>query len=215
MLAPPFDFLERCFLPIINRMGPKVTARLTRHGFYPRGGGRIEVEIEPAPLKPIEAMERGVPQAMWGRVLFAGIEKDVAQRILDRARQDLPNWQPLALDMVALPRDEGPGIILMLAAEYAHTAELVSGFGKLGVPGVHLAKEAAARMRGYQACAAFAGPYLADQLVLPFALAGGGCFTTVKPSQHLLTAMDIARRFTGLPLALTKQADGAHLISIT
>lgn len=214
MLAPPFDFISRCFLPIINRMGPKVSARLVRHGFYPRGGGRIEVEIEPAPLKVIDAIERGALRQVSGQVLFAGIDPGVAQRILDRARQDLPDWPPLALDMAELPADRGPGIILMLAAEHEHTAELVSGFGKLGVPGVHLAKEAAARMRGYQACAALAGPYLADQLVLPFALAGGGCFTTVKPSQHLLTAIDIARRFTGLPVQLTQKEDGTHLVRV-
>jgi RNA 3'-terminal phosphate cyclase (ATP) len=214
MLAPPFDFIQRCFLPIINRMGPKVSARLVRHGFYPRGGGRIEVDIEPAPLRAIDAVERGGLQQVSGRVLFAGIEPVVAQRMLDRAQRDLPDWPPLALDMVELPRDEGPGIILMLAAEHENAAELVSGFGKLGVPGEQLAKQAAARMRGYQACTAFAGPYLADQLLLPFALAGGGRFTTVKPSQHLLTAIDIARRFTGLPLTMAVQPDGTHLISV-
>jgi hypothetical protein len=30
----------------------------------------------------------------------------------------------------------------------------------------------------------------------------------------LLTALDIARRFTGLPLTLVQQPDGAHLISV-
>ncbi len=214
MAAPPFDFIERCFLAVINRMGPKVSARLVRHGFHPRGGGRIEVEIEPGPLKAIDAVERGALQQVSGQVLFAGIEPGVAQRMLDRARQDLPDWPPLALDMVELPADRGPGIILMLAAEHEQTAELVSGFGKLGVPGEQLAKQAAARIRGYQACSAFAGPYLADQLLLPFALAGGGRFSTVKPSQHLLTAIDIARRFTGLPLTLAKQPDGTHLFSV-
>jgi RNA 3'-terminal phosphate cyclase (ATP) len=44
MQAPPFDFIARSFLPVINRMGPSVSARLVRHGFYPRGGGRIEVD---------------------------------------------------------------------------------------------------------------------------------------------------------------------------
>lgn len=214
MLAPPFDFIQRCFLPLINRMGPKVSARLVRHGFYPRGGGRIEVEIEPAPLRAIDAVERGALRQVSGRVLFASIEPGVAQRILDRTRQYLPDWPPLALESVELPRDEGPGIILMLAAEHEHAAELVNGFGKLGVPGEQLAKQAAAGILGYQASTAFAGPYLADQLLLPFALAGGGRFTTVKPSQHLLTAIDIARRFIGLPLTLASQKDGTHLISV-
>ncbi|MGH7202433.1 MAG: RNA 3'-terminal phosphate cyclase, partial [Planctomycetaceae bacterium] len=45
--APPFDFLARSFLPLINRMGPRVEAALDRPGFYPAGGGRFEVRIEP------------------------------------------------------------------------------------------------------------------------------------------------------------------------
>jgi len=49
--------------------------------------------------------------------------------------------------------------------------------------------------------------------VLPFAVAGGGRFTTVKPSQHLLTAIDIAKRFTGRAIALEQQAGGAHLVA--
>src|SRR5580700_3526091 len=39
MHAPPFDFLEKVFLPIINRLGPKITVNLARYGFYPAGGG--------------------------------------------------------------------------------------------------------------------------------------------------------------------------------
>jgi RNA 3'-terminal phosphate cyclase (ATP) len=68
MLAPPFDFIEKCFLPIVNRLGPVVTARLVRHGFYPSGGGRIEIDVNPAPLRPIECVDRG---AMTGRSVTA------------------------------------------------------------------------------------------------------------------------------------------------
>lgn len=213
MMAPPFDFISRSFLPIINRMGPKVSARLVRHGFYPRGGGRIEVDIEPAPLRPIDCIERGPPTGVRGRVLFANLGDDVAQRLLARAQRDLPTWPPLALDIEKLPADEGPGIILMLEAGHAEVTEIVSAFGQIGVPAERLAKAAAARMRGYQDGAAFAGPYLADQLVLPFSLAGGGRFTTVKPSQHLRTAIEIAARFTGRTISLVQQEDsGAHLV---
>ena len=47
-LAPPVDFFERSFLPFVRRMGPRVELRLERCGFYPAGGGRIVVEVEPA-----------------------------------------------------------------------------------------------------------------------------------------------------------------------
>ena len=46
--APPFDFLEKAFLPLVNRMGPRVEVELEQHGFYPAGGGRYRVHIQPA-----------------------------------------------------------------------------------------------------------------------------------------------------------------------
>jgi RNA 3'-terminal phosphate cyclase (ATP) len=55
---------------------------------------------------------------------------------------------------------------------------------------------------------------LADQLVLPFALAGGGAFTAVKPSQHTLTAIDIARRFGCPPLAIERYENGTNLVHV-
>ena len=206
MMAPPFDFIERCFLPVINRMGPQVS-------FYPRGGGRIEVDITPAPLQPIACIDRGERVAVAAQALFAALPFDIAQRMLDRARQGLPDWPEDAFAVRQLHEDQGPGVILMLEARHAQVTEIVSGFGQLGVPAERLAKSSAARMNGYCESSAFAGPYLADQLVLPFVLAGGGRFTTVKPSQHLRTAIDIATRFTGRRIDLSQQPDGTHLVA--
>jgi RNA 3'-terminal phosphate cyclase (ATP) len=69
-------------------------------------------------------------------------------------------------------------------------------------------------MAGYLTLDAFAGPYLQDQLLLQMALAGGGRFTSVKPSQHSLTAGDIIQRFLGVETAWTHQPDGVHLVEL-
>ena len=134
--------------------------------------------------------------------------------MLARARRDLPDWPDDAFAVRELPADQGPGVILMLEARYANVTEVVSGFGQLGVPAERLAKTAVARMNGYIEASAFAGPYLADQLVLPFALAGRGSLTTVKPSQHTRTAIDIAKRFTGRRIELVRQPGGEHLLTV-
>jgi RNA 3'-terminal phosphate cyclase (ATP) len=102
----------------------------------------------------------------------------------------------------------------MLEARFSGVTELVSGFGKHGVRAESLAKTAVSRLEGYCKSGAFAGPYLADQLVLPFFLAGGGSYSTVKPSQHTLSALDIAQRFTGKDYSLTQREDGTHVISV-
>lgn len=214
LAAPPFDFIERTFLPVINRMGPRVEARLIRHGFFPRGGGRIEVDITPAPLAPIEAIDRGALAHVSATALITGLPFEIAARELATARKMLQDWPEEAFAPRQLPEALGPGNILLLEAEFANVTEIVTGFGKLGVSAESLAKTAAHRMAGYLTSSAFAGPYLADQLLLPLALAGGGSFTTVKPSQHALTAASVIEMFTARRAVFTRQESGAHLVRV-
>jgi RNA 3'-terminal phosphate cyclase (ATP) len=188
--------------------------RLLRHGFYPRGGGRIEIDIAPGVLAPINCLDRGALRSVSATALVAALPFDVARRELDTARKALPDWPEDAFVVRQLPDEQGPGNILLLEAAFEHVTEVVAGFGKLGVSAESLAKKAAQRMAGFLATPAFAGPYLADQLLLPFALAGGGSFTTVKPSQHTLTAIEIIALFTGRRFTIAQQANGTHLVSL-
>lgn len=212
MMAPPFEFIDRVFLPIINRMGPNVSARLTRYGFFPRGGGRIEVDIAPGKLTPIDCIDRGAACSVSAMALVAALPLDIAEREIRAARKLLSDWPEDAFSARQLPEEQGPGNALLLEAVFEHATEVVTGFGKLGVSAESLAKTAAQRMAGFLAADAFAGPYLADQLLLPFALAGGGSFTTVKPSQHARTAADVIERFTGQRWTFEQQPGGSHLV---
>ncbi|KQM38194.1 RNA 3'-terminal phosphate cyclase [Sphingomonas sp. Leaf10] len=155
MLAPPFEFVERCFLPIIRRMGGQVEARLTRHGFYPRGGGRIEVDIAPGPLRPIECLTRGEALGVLACALFAGLPMSIAEREIAIVRKAF-DWSERECFMRELPVDQGPGNILLLEAHFEHVTEIVSGFAQLGVTAERVAKTAVGRMRGYLACEALA-----------------------------------------------------------
>jgi RNA 3'-terminal phosphate cyclase (ATP) len=107
-----------------------------------------------------------------------------------------------------LPADQGPGVVLMLDAAFENVTEVVCGFGKLGVTAEKLGHTAAKRLAGYIASGAFAGPYLQDQLLLPFALAGGGSFTSVKLSEHTRTAARIVERFRGRSVRFETGQDG-------
>jgi len=212
MLAPPFDFIAKAFVPVVLRMGAGIEMRLVRHGFYPRGGGRIEVDIVPGTLTPIDCIDRGSLKSVSATALFAALAFDIAEREINTARKLLPDWPENAFVVRQLPDEQGPGNALLLEAEFEQVTEVVTGFGKLGVSAESLAKTAAQRMAGFIASDAFAGPYLADQLLLPFALAGGGSFTTVKPSQHARTAADIIKRFTGQHWVFEQQESGCHRV---
>ena len=214
MSAPPFEFIANTLLPIIARMGPQVTAKLERHGFYPRGGGRIVVEFEPAPLRPVELIDRGDPVSNTAEVVISGIPFDVAERELGAMQKALSEWPQEAFTTRQLSAEEGPGNVVLITSEFEHVTEVVSGFGKLGVPAERIGKTAAKRMAGYIASGAFAGPYLQDQLLLPMALVRGGAFTTVKISQHTRTAIDLIKRFTGTSFDVCATEEKVHLVKV-
>jgi RNA 3'-terminal phosphate cyclase (ATP) len=212
--APPFDFIERVFLPVINRMGPRVTAKLKRPGFYPAGGGHVEFEIEPAPaLMPIELIERGELCRVEARAMVAGLPGAIAVREL-AAVEKILGWPEETRKIVQLSERVGPGNIVMAEAEFDNVTEMTSGFGKLGVPAEAVGEHAAKRMAGYLASTAAVGPYLADQLLLPLALAGRGSFTTVKPSQHARTAAEVISKFLPIRVSFGEQEVGPHLVRI-
>ena len=215
MAAPPFEYIAKCFLPIINRMGANVSAKLVRHGFYPRGGGRIEVYIEPAPLSPIECNDRGQLVSRAAIAYVAGLSVEIAEREIKEAKNRLPDWPEDAFSVRTLPESVGPGNIIMIEAAFEYVTEISSGFGKLGSSSESIAKDAARRLAGFMASKAFAGPYLADQLLLPFALAGGGQFTTVKPSQHSQTAANVIEKFTGRQARFIEKDEGPWLVTIS
>lgn len=213
--APPFEFLQKTLLPVLERLGPQLSITLDRHGFYPRGGGKITVEITPSLLRPIEYVDRGAFRMGKVEALIAGIPFDVADRELKAVRKVLNDWPEESFVPMQLPADRGPGNALLIEAEFDHVTEVMSGFGKMGLPAERLAKTAAKRMQGYLGSEAFAGPYLQDQLLLPFAMTGAGAFTTVKLSQHTRTAMELIERFTGRGFRCSETGAGAHLLEVT
>jgi RNA 3'-terminal phosphate cyclase (ATP) len=212
--APPFEFLARTFLPQFERMGPRVRAILARPGFHPAGGGRIEVEIEPvARLEPIELVERGERRRVEARALVAALPGEIAAREITTVARILP-WPEASRRIEQLPDEFGPGNVVLLEAEHEHVTEIATGFGRLGVAAEAVAEHAAKRMAGYLASPAAVGPYLADQLLLPLALAGGGRFTTVKPTLHSRTAAAVIERFLDVPIRFEEQERGCHLVTV-
>jgi RNA 3'-terminal phosphate cyclase (ATP) len=88
--APLFDFLQKAFLPLVNRTGPHVSIELERYGFYPPGGGRINVYIEPrSGPKRLEIETRGAIQDKCARALVVKLPESIAERELAIIREHL------------------------------------------------------------------------------------------------------------------------------
>ncbi|HEU4534168.1 MAG TPA: RNA 3'-terminal phosphate cyclase, partial [Polyangiaceae bacterium] len=164
-LAPCFDFLDRAFVPLVNRLGPRVTLRLERAGFYPAGGGRVRVEVHPAPaLAPLRLLERGALRSRSVTALISGLPIEVAKRELARARELLVGWDDAPFRPRVQSQAVGPGNALIVEIASEHVTEVVTAVGERGVPAETVAERAAAEALAYEASGVPVGEHLADQL---------------------------------------------------
>jgi RNA 3'-terminal phosphate cyclase (ATP) len=83
----------------------------------------------------------------------------------------------------------------------ADVTEIFTAFGQLGVSAEKVAHDAARDAREYLTSNGVAGEHLADQLLLPMALAGSGSFTATKLNLHARTNMEVIGKF--LPVRFT------------
>src|SRR3990170_421238 len=194
--SPPFDFLQRAFLPLLARMGAKVELQLRRHGFYPRGGGEIIATVDPSALSALTLHERGERVRAYAEAYVAALPIHVGQRELEVIGQGL-NWSQDQLFLRGLSNDMGPGNAVTITIEHENVAEVVTGFGERGVRSEVVAAKAVDEARDYLASSAPVSMHLADQLLLPIALGPGGSFTANTVTQHLRSNALVIERFTG------------------
>jgi RNA 3'-terminal phosphate cyclase (ATP) len=211
--APPVDFLQRAYLPLVGRMGPQVTLELVRHGFYPRGGGEVVANVVPSPrLASLSLMDRGSRRGGFAEAYLAAVPIHVASRELDMVGKML-NWPIEQLHVRGLPNDVGPGNTLTITIEHDAVTEVFTGFGEKGVSAESVAKRAVDCARTYLATNAAVGRHLADQLLLPMALAGAGEFTTLPVTKHFDSHGAVIRAFLGRA-PLTEVCDGVVRVRV-
>jgi RNA 3'-terminal phosphate cyclase (ATP) len=82
----------------------------------------------------------------------------------------------------------GPGAGIFLVAEYGDWLASFSAYGRLGRPSEVVGDQAVTALREHHASQAAVEIHLADQLLLPLAVADGpSTFTTLRRSGHLMT----------------------------
>jgi len=211
--SPPFDFLARSFMPLLARMGADVSLQLTGYGFFPRGGGEIRAHIRPgARLVPLSLTTRGGFERGSAEAYVAALPLHVAQRELEVIGRML-EWSQDQLSVRALPNDVGPGNVVTITLQHEQVTQVFTGFGEKGLRAERVAEQAALEARDYLAARAPVGAHLADQLLLPLALAGGGEFLAISVTPHLRSCALVVERFTERRVSI-EERDASFLVTV-
>jgi RNA 3'-terminal phosphate cyclase (ATP) len=128
----------------------------------------------------------------------------------DRAR-NLLSEQDIRAEIEPLRvRGAGPGAGIFLVAAYENVRAGFSALGEKGKPSERVSEEAIARFSRFNATQAAVDRHLADQLLLPMAVADGRSEMTVEAvTGHLLTNAEVIRTLCGTDISI-QGAEGAE-----
>ncbi|MDT7806398.1 MAG: 3-terminal phosphate cyclase [Acidobacteriota bacterium] len=212
--APPFEFIRKSFLPLINRTGPNVTVELQRYGFYPPGGGRFNVYVEPAEkLRRLDLVERGAILSQRARALCVKLPVHVGERELAVASEQL-GFMPDQLDLEESDNALSPGNVFTIDIESENLTEVFTGVGERGVRAEQVASCVVHEAQAYLDAGAPVGQHLADQLLIPMALAGGGSYTTATPSLHTTTNIEVIKKFLPVDITVTQLSEEVWKVEV-
>jgi RNA 3'-terminal phosphate cyclase len=108
----------------------------------------------------------------------------------------------------------GPGNAVHVEIESEHVTEFFTGFGEKRVSAEEVANRLEKEVRAYLASEAPVGEYLADQLLIPLALAGGGSFVATPLSLHSTTNMDVIARFLPRKFGVDRSKESTHRVDV-
>ena len=201
--SPPFPYIHHVYLPTLWRMGVRAQVELQRYGWYPAGGGEITLKIQAngGTLRPTTLTERGDLRQVRGTAAVSNLPSHIAQRMANRAVNVLKEAGIQSRVEAAHVEATGPGAGIFLIAEYEHSVAGFTAYGQKGLPSERVADSACHDLIAYHRSNAATDMHLADQLVLPAALATGESrWTTCRVTQHLLTNAWVVRQFLDVPI---------------
>ncbi len=197
--SPAYHFVSDVFIPMLSNIGITLQASILQYGFYPKGGGRISIEIYPSEkIKALTLAEKAETKKVSGISVVSDLPLSIADRQKNAALEVIGRSGLTAEIETFKVTSYSPGTFLFLKA---WTKDCLAGFSSLGERGKKaetVGEEAAEEFLHYYRTATSLDRHLADQIVLYLARAGNeSSFTTSSVTEHLLTNLWIIEKFLG------------------
>ncbi len=214
--SPPAHYVREVWFPMLTEMGVSVGLELLRWGFYPKGGGRVHVAIEGgATLRPTNLVSRPGGARLHGLSAVANLSRRIAERQRDWMLRRLEAEGQQADIAVAEAEASGAGNFALLVADSGGIPAGFSALGERGKPAERVADEVVDALLDYLKTEAACDPHLADQLILPMALAGGTSrLTTSRVTAHLHTTVRLVQQVLGCPVQIGGEAGSPGHVTI-
>lgn len=214
--SPTFDYFAQVVRNAYAALGIRFGCRADRRGYYPRGGGRVTVEVERCDaLVPVSLVSP--PRVKSATVVSrcARLPVDVAERQL-RAATGLLGEGGITVghrDVTVEDADSpGSSILTYFSGEGAFIG--CDAIGARGKPAEEVGREAAGNFAAAIRSGACLDANLADMVLPILSMAPDSSAARIPSvSAHLRTGLEIAKQFTSCDYAV-EQAGAGWVVTV-
>ncbi len=210
-MSPPWQYVAHVARPAFLGMGATFTTELQAWGWYPVGGGVVTAEIRPIERLIAPTFEHVPIERVEGVAAVTNLPADIPQRMAGRATNLLAAAGRLSRIEPRREKGAGPGAGIFLWVPQGG----FSAIGRPGLPSEKVAEAAVAETLSFVDNTAMVDRHLADQLLLPLALAHGRArYTTDHLTLHTVTNAELLRQWLDTKIEITGEPGGPAEIDV-
>ncbi len=198
----PVEYYNTVLIPVLKRAGADINLHIINRGYYPKGGGKVEVEMQPIKnIKRLKLLERGNIVKIEGISYASSLLKNakVAERQKDSCKKYLLNfYNSIAINIKYEYSDSlsvGSGIVIWVETEKGAILG-ADALGERGKPAEVVGEEAAKKLYQEISSNAPVDKHLADNLI-PWLAIAGGSIRTSEITLHTRTNIWVSELFLG------------------
>lgn len=205
LAAPSGEFLTITWAAYLQTLGAKIDVKVARPGFFPKGGGLLQAEIQPAMLSTYQEMEelsRSSDQLECIASVGGKLPASIGERMIQQVKKRL--GEHCNGSIMEYPHAKSPGVVATLVDRRGRVPTVFFALGAKGKPAEAVANEAVEDYLTHRMTGCPVDPHSADQLLLPLAFAAGeSAYRVSSITQHLLTQRDLLGFFMKRKIAIT------------
>jgi len=215
--SPTFHYLRDQWRPALALMGLDVELEIRTAGYYPKGGGEIFARVfHRSEVNPLKLNRESSPSGAEVTIVSTRLPGHVAERQAETAKELLGKE---GLEVSARTENlEGvaPGTATHIRIAAGQGGGMFTALGERGLRAEKVASWCAAQAVAFARADAAVDKYLADQLVLPLALAEGTSeYTSNEITEHLVTNADVVSEFLPVDIDVVGDKGAPGRVTIT
>lgn len=216
--SPCYEYLTHVWAKELQKTGICLSLKLTQAGYYPKGKGFFEADLQPASkLNAFVQNQRTPLVKLHLYCISSGLPEHVAKREIEKVHYGLKQLSlENFLETTVLPYPSvDPGNVLFLCAEFQENVAGFTALGERGKPAEKVAQELLGYFQDFWHTNSPIEEHLGDQLLLPLAFADReSCYHVSCTSDHIVTNASVLRLFCDVNITIEGDSGKPGMIKI-